>query len=138
MPRRGHGRAHVLSSVIISFKCGALANPLDLGPRSVNLTFFLRLLPRLHSRLFILSYYSTLLISSCALLPPLNPRRYYILPPVLPSILGEFRFFFLPPFFLRLLLCNVPAVLPATPRRLSRTSTRLLQLARLRFPQDNR
>jgi len=131
-------RAHVLSGVIISFKCGALANPLDLSPRSVNLTFFLCLLPRLRSRPFYLSLlfdvsYFFLRSSSTIKLkkvlpstsgPPIDPGR---IPLLLPS-----------PFFLLLSLYNVLAVLPATPHRLSRTLTRLLQLLRLRFPQDNR
>lgn len=135
-------RAHVLSGVIISFKCGALANPSisRARERSVNLTLFLRPLPHLRSRPFIFPYYSTLLISSSALLPPLNSRRYYMLPPVLSSILGEFRFFFFPSpplplassYFSFITYYRPPPVVFRALRK------RLLQLARLRFPQDNR
>lgn len=131
--------------VIISFKYGALANPSISSPRSVNLTLFLHLPPRppfapLLSFL-IIRRFSFL---PRALLPPLKPKEgtTYYLRSSRQSWESSASSSFPPPpphhgFFL-LLFYKVHAVLPATPRRLSRTSTRLLQLARLRFPQDNR
>lgn len=129
--------------VIISFKYGALANPSISSPRSVNLTLFLHLPPRppfapLLSFL-IIRRFSFL---PRALLPPLKPKEgtTYYLRSSRQSWESSASSSFPPPpphgFFL-LLFYKVHAVLPATPRRLSRTSTRLLQLARLRFPQDN-
>lgn len=120
----------VLSSVIISFKCGALS-PISIsirkpGPFLFLLVFSLSFLAPRHPTSFIIP---TLLTSSVIKL-----EKVLHTSPVLPSILRKFRFSFLL-FLYKVLAGTLPAILPSFP---SFTSTRLLRLSRLRFPQDNR
>lgn len=108
---------YVLSGVIISFKCGALANPLDLGPRSVNLTLFLHAFST--SSLDAPTPPSSPLLSFLiirrfsTLLPPLNSRWYRVYiytftSGLLPLILGRVPL---------LLLLLPPSLLPPPPSR---------------------
>lgn len=138
------GYTHVLSSVIISFKCGALANPSILagGPWTWPSSFVFS--TPLFARPSIFPYYSMFLISPSLFLPallPLNLRRHYVhLWSSRRSWESSASSSFFHYFFL-LLLYNMLGVLPwPPPLPFAHSSThRFLQLlARLRFPQDNR